>query len=87
MGIKIPEGYLNIEVPLQQSGNNGEENPNKAATAISDAERIQMEIYYPPRPGSVYHMTKVLDAQIFEYFNRNDHIRITDLHQVDIENL
>jgi len=40
-----------------------------------------MEIYYPPRPGSVYHMTKVLDAQIFEYYNRNDHIRITDLHQ------
>lgn len=41
-----------------------------------------MEIYYPPRPGSVYHMTKVLDAQMFEYFNRNDRVRITDLHQV-----
>jgi UDP-sulfoquinovose synthase len=26
-------------------------------------------------------MTKVLDAQMFEYFNRNDRVRITDLHQ------
>jgi len=78
VGIKIPEGYLNIEVPLQQTGTNGD---NRETTALSDAERIGMEIYYPPRPGSVYHMTKVLDAQIFEYFNRNDHIRITDLHQ------
>jgi len=81
VGIKIPEGYLNIEVPLQQNGTNGDEHSDKSNTAVSDAERIAMEIYYPPRPGSVYHMTKVLDAQIFEYFNRNDHIRITDLHQ------
>jgi len=82
VGIKIPEGYLNIEVPLQQTADNGEVNPNaKAATALSDSERIAMEIYYPPRPGSVYHLTKVLDAQVFEYFNRNDRIRITDLHQ------
>jgi len=78
VGIKIPEGYLNIEVPLRQAGANGNAAPS---TAVSDADRIAMEIYYPPRPGSVYHMTKVLDAQIFEYFNRNDHIRITDLHQ------
>jgi len=82
VGIKIPEGYLNIEVPLQQSGANGEALPStQETTAVSDSERITMEIYYPPRPGSVYHMTKVLDAQIFEYFNRNDKIRITDLHQ------
>jgi UDP-sulfoquinovose synthase len=44
-------------------------------------EKKQIDIYYPPRPGSVYHMTKVLDAQMFEYYNRNDQIRITDLHQ------
>jgi len=83
VGIKIPEGYLNIEVPVQQSGANGEVvDPNtKATTPLSDSERIGMEIYYPPRPGSVYHMTKVLDAQMFEYFNRNDKIKITDLHQ------
>jgi len=86
VGIKIPEGYLNIEVPLQQTGANGEVVDHTAHhkqenRPLNDVERITMEIYYPPRPGSVYHMTKVLDAQIFEYFNRNDHIRITDLHQ------
>jgi len=79
VGIKIPEGYLNIEVPTNQTPN--EVQTTKEATPVSDSERIAMEIYYPPRPGSVYHMTKVLDAQLFEYYNRNDHIRITDLHQ------
>jgi len=83
VGIKIPEGYLNIEVPLQQTAANGEASPrsDNSTTPVSDSERIAMEIYYPPRPGSVYHMSKVLDAQMFEYYNRNDHIRITDLHQ------
>jgi len=82
VGIKIPEGYLNIEVPVQQAAVNGDVSPRtKATVPLSDSERIAMEIYYPPRPGSVYHMTKVLDAQMFEYFNRNDRIRITDLHQ------
>jgi len=85
VGIRIPEGYLNIEVPRQQTAANGEADLRTAETTgsapLSDTERITMEIYYPPRPGSVYHMTKVLDAQIFEYFNRNDHIKITDLHQ------
>jgi UDP-sulfoquinovose synthase len=79
VGIKIPEGYLNIEVPTNQTPNDVQ--TSKEATPVSDSERIGMEIYYPPRPGSVYHMTKVLDAQLFEYYNRNDHIRITDLHQ------
>jgi UDP-sulfoquinovose synthase len=78
VGIKIPEGYLNIEVPTNQTST---EASTKEETPISDSERIAMEIYYPPRPGSVYHMTKVLDAQLFEYYNRNDRIRITDLHQ------
>jgi len=78
VGIKIPEGYLNIEVPTNQTLNEAQ---SKESTPLSDSERIAMEIYYPPRPGSVYHMTKVLDAQLFEYYNRNDHIRITDLHQ------
>ena len=40
-----------------------------------------MEIMYPPNPGSVYHMTKTLDALLFFYYNKNDQVRITDLHQ------
>jgi len=72
VGIKIPEGYLHVEVPLKQT-----DKPDLK----SDDGKISMEIYYPPRPGSVYHLTKVLDAQMFEYYNRNNLIRITDLHQ------
>jgi len=80
VGIKIPEGYLQVDIPVKQDGD--KEGVSAACHADKDqAERVGMEIYYPPRPGSVYHMTKVLDAQMFEYFNRNDRIRITDLHQ------
>jgi len=79
VGIKIPEGYLQVDIPVKQEG----AGPGVKAASHADEqpERVGMEIYYPPRPGSVYHMTKVLDAQIFEYFNRNDRVRITDLHQ------
>lgn len=40
-----------------------------------------IEIPYPSHPGSIYHMTKTMDAEMFRYFNKNDDIRITDLHQ------
>lgn len=46
-----------------------------------DGEEKEIEIMYPPSPGSVYHMTKCHDAISFLYFNKNDKIRITDLHQ------
>jgi len=62
-GIKIPEGYLDVEV--------------KAETG----ERLAQQILYPTNPGSVYHMTKSLDQLLFQYYNKNDHLRITDLHQ------
>jgi UDP-sulfoquinovose synthase len=40
-----------------------------------------IEIPYPPHPGSIYHMTKTLDALLFYYYNKNDDVRVTDLHQ------
>ncbi|RYH11810.1 NAD-dependent epimerase/dehydratase family protein [Tropicimonas sp. IMCC6043] len=40
-----------------------------------------MEILYPTRPGSVYHMTKSLDQILFQFYAQNDGLRITDLHQ------
>ena len=47
----------------------------------AEGVRHEMEIIYPPNPGSVYHMTKTLDALMFFYYNKNDQVRITDLHQ------
>lgn len=62
-GMKIPEGYLNIQVV----GDNG--------------DVFEHEILYPASPGSVYHMTKTQDQLFFLFYNRNDKVRITDLHQ------
>ena len=39
------------------------------------------EILHPSDPGSVYHMTKCQDALLFYYYNKNDKLKITDLHQ------
>jgi UDP-sulfoquinovose synthase len=41
----------------------------------------KVDILYPADPGSVYHMTKCQDALMFYYYNKNDGVRITDLHQ------
>jgi UDP-sulfoquinovose synthase len=38
-------------------------------------------ILYPTNPGSVYHMTKSLDQLLFQFYNKNWGVRITDLHQ------
>ncbi len=46
-----------------------------------DGTRFEEEILHPASPGSVYHMTKTLDQLLFLYYNKNDRIRITDLHQ------
>ena len=44
-------------------------------------EPIEREILYPTDPGSVYHMTKTLDQLMFAFYNKNDAVRVTDLHQ------
>jgi UDP-sulfoquinovose synthase len=62
-GMKIPEGYLDVEIPTEAG------------------ERIAQRILYPANPGSIYHMTKTQDQLFFFYYNKNDGIRVTDLHQ------
>ena len=42
---------------------------------------VEREILYPANPGSIYHMTKTQDALLFQFYAKNDHLRITDLHQ------
>ena len=49
-------------------------------TAGNGAE-VEQEILYPANPGSVYHMTKTQDQLFFAFYNKNDEVRITDLHQ------
>lgn len=44
-------------------------------------EAISQEILYPAQPGSIYHLTKTQDQLLFSYYNKNDGIRVTDLHQ------
>jgi UDP-sulfoquinovose synthase len=47
----------------------------------SGDELIDQEIIYPVNPGSIYHLTKTQDQLFFFYYNKNDNLRITDLHQ------
>lgn len=40
-----------------------------------------VDILYPTNPGSVYHMTKSMDQLLFQFYNKNWKLKITDLHQ------
>lgn len=62
-GATIPEGYLKVNVDLQ------------------DGSSITQEILHPAHPGSIYHTTKTMDQLLFYFYNKNDSLRITDLHQ------
>ena len=41
----------------------------------------EQQILYPANPGSIYHMTKTQDQLFFQFYAKNDEVRITDLHQ------
>ena len=50
-------------------------------TVETDNGPAEQDILFPPNPGSIYHMTKTQDALLFQFYARNDRLRITDLHQ------
>ncbi|EED35443.1 UDP-sulfoquinovose synthase [Luminiphilus syltensis NOR5-1B] len=39
------------------------------------------DVLYLANPGSIYHMTKYLDQLVFQFYNKNWGLKITDLHQ------
>ena len=47
----------------------------------ADGAEVEREILYPPNPGSIYHLTKTQDQLFFAFYNKNDAVRVTDLHQ------
>lgn len=48
---------------------------------LEDGSTVEQEILYPANPGSIYHLTKCMDQLLFQFYARNDSLRITDLHQ------
>jgi UDP-sulfoquinovose synthase len=46
-----------------------------------NGKEVCQEILYPANPGSIYHLTKTQDQLTLAYYNKNDEIRVTDLHQ------
>jgi UDP-sulfoquinovose synthase len=62
-GATIPEGYLQVQVNLDETNS------------------FTQEILHPADPGSIYHTTKTMDQLLFYFYNKNDKLRITDLHQ------
>nr|WP_207140353.1 NAD-dependent epimerase/dehydratase family protein [Rhodovibrio salinarum] len=49
--------------------------------ALEDGREVTQEILYPPNPGSIYHLTKTQDQLFFAFYNKNDGVKVTDLHQ------
>lgn len=52
-----------------------------SVTVDTDFGPARQDILFPPNPGSIYHMTKTQDALFFQFYAKNDGLRITDLHQ------
>jgi len=61
-------------------GNSGGEIPEGYIDVQLPGGR-ERSILHPAYPGSVYHATKCLDATLFQFYAKNDLLRLTDLHQ------
>jgi UDP-sulfoquinovose synthase len=61
-------------------GTSGGEIPEGYLNVILPGGR-ESTILHPAYPGSIYHATKCLDALLFQFYNKNDGLRCTDLHQ------
>jgi len=61
-------------------GNSGGEIPEGYIDVTLPGGR-EKNILHPAYPGSIYHSTKCLDAILFQFYAKNDQLRVTDLHQ------
>jgi UDP-sulfoquinovose synthase len=61
-------------------GTSGGEIPEGYIDVILPGGR-ESNILHPAYPGSIYHATKCLDALLWQFYQKNDGLRITDLHQ------
>jgi UDP-sulfoquinovose synthase len=61
-------------------GTSGGEIPEGYIDVVLPGGR-EANILHPAYPGSVYHATKCLDALLWQFYQKNDQLRITDLHQ------
>lgn len=61
-------------------GTSGGEIPEGYINVVLPGGR-ESRILHPSYPGSVYHATKCLDQILFQFYQKNDSLRITDLHQ------
>jgi len=61
-------------------GNSGGQIPEGYIDVILPGDR-KKKILHPAYPGSIYHATKCLDALLFQFYAKNDLLRLTDLHQ------
>ncbi len=53
----------------------------KVEIPLPEGDRLEQTILHPADPGSIYHTTKTMDQLLFYFYNKNDEVRITDLHQ------
>ena len=67
-------GYSSVGVKLP-------EGYLRVKMTAEDGAEVEQEILYPSNPGSIYHVTKTQDQLFFAFYNKNDEVRITDLHQ------
>jgi UDP-sulfoquinovose synthase len=86
----IVESRLNVHIVhlgtmgVYGYGKGGIEIPEgylKVAITALDNTQIEQNILYPTNPGSIYHLTKSMDQLLFSFYNKNDQLKITDLHQ------
>jgi UDP-sulfoquinovose synthase len=53
----------------------------RARLFAADGSWQECEILAPTDPGSIYHATKAIDQLLFAFYNKNDRVRVSDLHQ------